>query len=106
MSYGHAKQILLYHAFLPPKQGRLRVSSQYDLKRLYVPYTGGYFPIVSTILVFVRFQPRSGWTVEHRESGATFEDVDLAEKEWADYDERSQEAVGITDLEFQFVKVK
>ena len=61
--------------------------------------------LVSTIILVVR-QPRSGWTVEHRQSGATFEDVDLAEKEWADYDERSQEAVGITDLEFQFVKVK
>ena len=51
-------------------------------------------------------QARSGWTVEHRESGATFEDVDLTEKEWADYDERSDEPVGITEIEHQFVKVK
>ena len=51
-------------------------------------------------------QARRGWTVEHLESGATFEDVDLTEKEWADYDERSDEPVGITEIEHQFIKVK
>ena len=51
-------------------------------------------------------QARGGWTVEHHESGASFDDVSLVENEWADFDERSGEPVGITELEHQFVKVK
>lgn len=38
--------------------------------------------------------------------GKTFEDVDLTEKEWVDYDEKNQTSVGVYELEWQFVKVK
>lgn len=54
----------------------------------------------------IEFEARGGWTVEHHESGASFDDVSLVENEWADFDERSGEPVGITELEHQFVKVK
>lgn len=35
-------------------------------------------------------------------SGTVFEDVDLSEKEWVDYDEKSGESVGIMNLEWEF----
>lgn len=54
----------------------------------------------------VEFEARGGWTVEHFESGASFDDVSLVENEWADFDERSGEPVGITELAHQFIKVK
>jgi len=64
---------------------------------------------LKTIVVFdcrglepVDFSPRNGWkamgwrededTGEGQESGYAFTDIDLTEKEWADYDERSQNA--------------
>ena len=54
----------------------------------------------------------SGWkeseeeSEEGRESGSVFEDVDLTELEWADYDERSGESTVISEIEVQFVTVK
>ena len=43
---------------------------------------------------------------EGRESGTVFEDVDLTELEWADYDERSGESTVISEIEVKFVTVK
>ena len=75
-----------------------------------------------TIVVFdcrgvepVEFSPRNGWNVkgykenddgEGATTGTLFEDVDLTEKEWADYDEKSDESTCISEMEFKFVKVK
>jgi len=39
-------------------------------------------------------------------SGTEFTDVDLTEKEWADYDERSGESTVISEVEVKFVTVK
>lgn len=36
------------------------------------------------------------------ESGTVWDSVDLSEKEWFDYDEKSGESVGITDIEYEF----
>ena len=43
---------------------------------------------------------------EGRESGTEFNDVDLTEKEWADYDEKSGESTVISEIEVKFVTVK
>ena len=32
--------------------------------------------------------PQSGWTAQGAESGTKFEDIDLTEGDWADYDEK------------------
>ena len=34
-------------------------------------------------------------------SGAIFENVDLSENDWADYDEKNDESVSITNLEYK-----
>jgi hypothetical protein len=49
---------------------------------------------------------QNGWSAESSESGKPFEDIDLSEKEWVDYDEKSNLSVGIFDVESQFIKLK
>ncbi|CAJ0939342.1 unnamed protein product, partial [Mesorhabditis belari] len=54
------------------------------------------------------FDPRMGWQAEGVESETPFEEIDLSEKEWSDYDERVNEAVEINeiDVKFNFVRGK
>lgn len=55
----------------------------------------------------VGWQPGSGWACQGVESSTKFDQIDLSESnEWMDYDEKSKEAVSITELEHRFVKVK
>ena len=39
-------------------------------------------------------------------SGTEFTDVDLTEKEWADYDENSNESTVISEIDVKFVTLK
>nr|CAG4646690.1 EOG090X0HQJ [Macrothrix elegans] len=52
------------------------------------------------------FSPRNGWSVEGLESGTKFSDIDLSDKEWADYDEKAKATVGIYEIEHTFVREK
>ena len=61
------------------------------------------------------FQPGNGWKAqgyfededgEGRETSTMFEEVDLSDKEWADFDEKSGESTMISEFEFKFVVVK
>ena len=65
----------------------------------------------------VDFSPRNGWTCkgylaaedndgEEGKEGSDFNDVDLAEEEWADYDEKIEESTMISEMKSQFVKMK
>ncbi|GAB5587892.1 hypothetical protein Unana1_02792 [Umbelopsis nana] len=54
----------------------------------------------------VGFDPRAGWTAQGAESGTKFEDIDLTEGDWADYDEKAGEPVGISNIESEFRKEK
>ncbi|KAG0319645.1 hypothetical protein BGZ99_004976 [Dissophora globulifera] len=57
-------------------------------------------------LELVGFEPREGWKAKGAESGTVFEDIDLTEGDWAEYDEKSELPVGITSIESKFIKVK
>ncbi|KAF9980748.1 hypothetical protein BGZ75_008025 [Mortierella antarctica] len=57
-------------------------------------------------LELVGFEPREGWKAKGAESGTVFEDIDLTEGDWADYDEKSELPVAISNIEAKFVKVK
>ena len=48
---------------------------------------------------------QDGFVVEST-SGARFEEVDISEREWMDYDEKLGEPVGIYDLEWKLQAVK
>uniref|UniRef100_A0A336KZU9 CSON001249 protein n=1 Tax=Culicoides sonorensis TaxID=179676 RepID=A0A336KZU9_CULSO len=54
----------------------------------------------------VEFSPRSGWIAKATENGQKFEDIDLSEDDWADYDEKNNQSVGITEFKSQFIKLK
>ncbi|KAI8880931.1 DUF866-domain-containing protein, partial [Backusella circina FSU 941] len=54
----------------------------------------------------VDFSARDGWVAKGAESGTSFEDIDLTEGEWVEYDEKSGEPVGISNIEVQFKKEK
>ncbi|SAL99823.1 hypothetical protein [Absidia glauca] len=57
-------------------------------------------------LELVDFSPRDVWLAKGSETGTTFDDIDLLEGEWADYDEKAGEPVGIANIEVQFKKEK
>eukprot|EP00123_Amoebidium_parasiticum_P005857 comp16947_c0_seq1/m.15544 comp16947_c0_seq1/g.15544 ORF comp16947_c0_seq1/g.15544 comp16947_c0_seq1/m.15544 type:complete len:171 (-) comp16947_c0_seq1:486-998(-) len=50
------------------------------------------------------FEPRSGFQCKGTESGTVFEDIDLTEKEWTEYDEKAGQSVGILEIQSRFVK--
>nr|CAH7729501.1 unnamed protein product [Callosobruchus chinensis] len=53
----------------------------------------------------VEFAPGEGWIVI-AESGQVFENVNLTEKEWVEYDTKNQQSISIFDFESSFVIVK
>lgn len=54
----------------------------------------------------IEFTPRAGWIAKGVENGQTFEDIDLSEDDWAEYDEKNKQSVGITEFKSQFMKLK
>ena len=61
------------------------------------------------------FEPRDGWKAqgykeneegEGEPTSTIFNDVDLSDKEWADYDESSGESTVISEFEVKFIVVK
>ncbi|XP_075280573.1 CXXC motif containing zinc binding protein isoform X3 [Opisthocomus hoazin] len=52
----------------------------------------------------VDFQPQGGFVAEGAESGTPFNDINLLEKDWNDYDEKTKESVGIYEVTHKFVK--
>ncbi|RZF47085.1 hypothetical protein LSTR_LSTR004485 [Laodelphax striatellus] len=52
------------------------------------------------------FMPKGPWEAESITSGSKFGDIDLSENDWADYDTKEQETVGIYGFTSQFERVK
>lgn len=52
------------------------------------------------------FSPRIGFTAEGLETGTPFNEINLEEREWVDYDEKAGESVGIYEMEHKFVAIK
>ncbi|XP_025062447.1 UPF0587 protein C1orf123 homolog isoform X4 [Alligator sinensis] len=46
----------------------------------------------------------AGFAAEGAESGTSFSEINLLEKDWNDYDEKSKESVGIYEVTHKFVK--
>ncbi|XP_069794576.1 CXXC motif containing zinc binding protein isoform X2 [Narcine bancroftii] len=53
----------------------------------------------------VDFQPQAGFAAEGTESGTKFDEINLLEKDWNEYDEKIQESVGIYEVTHKFVKI-
>jgi len=66
-----------------------------------------------TIVVFecrgaepVEFSPRVGWRVSSAENGQQFDEVDLSEVDWVEYDQKNNNSVGIYEFASKFIKLK
>ncbi|XP_053103158.1 CXXC motif containing zinc binding protein isoform X4 [Hemicordylus capensis] len=46
----------------------------------------------------VDFQPQAGFVAEGAESGTPFNEINLLEKDWNDYDEKIKDSVGIYEV--------
>jgi len=73
------------------------------------PYTienNGSFAQMAVIecrgLELVDFEPRTGFKAVGVKSGTKFEDIDLTEGDWAEYDEKGGVPVGISELQTEF----
>lgn len=54
----------------------------------------------------IEFSPRTGWIVHSAENGQKFEDVDLCEDDWVEYDQKNKVSVGIYEFASNFIKLK
>lgn len=54
----------------------------------------------------VEFSPRTGWIVKASDGGQTFEDVDLSDDDWVEYDNKNKVSIGIYEFESNFIKLK
>ncbi|EDW47690.1 UPF0587 protein CG4646 [Drosophila sechellia] len=77
------------------------------------PYTADDSGAFKTIVVFecrgaepVEFSPRIGWRVSSAENGQQFEEVDLSEDDWVEYDQKNNNSVGIYEFASKFIKLK
>ncbi|CAD7089504.1 unnamed protein product [Hermetia illucens] len=52
------------------------------------------------------FSPRSGWIVKSSENGQTFDNVDLSEDDWVEYDQKNNNSIGIYEFQSSFIKLK
>ncbi|KAJ2689111.1 hypothetical protein IWW39_001750 [Coemansia spiralis] len=77
------------------------------------PYTADDSGTMATILIvdcrgvdLKEFEPRSGWKATGTESKTLFDDVDLDEMEWFDYDAKAAMPVSVKDIKYEFAVSK
>lgn len=54
----------------------------------------------------VDFSPRIGWLIKASDGGQSFEEVDLSDDDWTEYDQKNKVSVGVYSFESQFIKLK
>ncbi|WPK24177.1 hypothetical protein PUMCH_001440 [Australozyma saopauloensis] len=54
---------------------------------------------------FKRFVPEGRWEGSGLETDTKFDEIDLEEGEWFDYDEKAKEMAGITEVEFDIARL-
>ncbi|KAH8325151.1 hypothetical protein KR074_003403 [Drosophila pseudoananassae] len=88
----------------------MKLLKKFHFSAAYTADDAGSF---KTIVIFdcrgvepVEFSPRAGWRVSSSENGQTFEDVDLSEDDWVEYDQKNNNSVGIYEFASKFIKLK
>ncbi|KAJ2927162.1 hypothetical protein H1R20_g9909, partial [Candolleomyces eurysporus] len=88
--------------------GKRESSAKFNTSSAVKPYVaenGQLQPILEIEcrgLEFVGFDPRGTWKCVGAESGTKFDDVDLNEPEWVDYDEKTQLPVGVSEFKSEW----
>ncbi|CRK99240.1 CLUMA_CG012588, isoform A [Clunio marinus] len=52
------------------------------------------------------FDPRSGFIVKSIENGQSFDDVEIEDGDWTEYDDKNKNSVSISEFKSQFIKLK
>lgn len=80
------------------------------LPHSYAPYVAEKNEEYQTIVKFdcrglepVKFAQKIGWKCEGIESGTLFDNIDLNDGEWADYDEKINEPTEINEIQCRFI---
>ncbi|XP_055613119.1 UPF0587 protein GA18326 [Uranotaenia lowii] len=78
-----------------------------------VTYTAEDSGKLKTIVAFdcrgvepTEFSPRSGWIAKATDNGPKFEDIDLSEDDWVEYDQKNNNSIGVYEFESNFIKMK
>ncbi|KAI9293651.1 DUF866-domain-containing protein [Neoconidiobolus thromboides FSU 785] len=86
-------------------------SCSYDTSQKIQPYSmenNNQYQIITTLecrgLEIVAWQPRDDFIAFGVESNIKFEDIDLTDGEWADYDEKANQEVSIMGIETKIEK--
>ena len=76
-----------------------------DVEKSNAAYTEEDASKLKTIVVFdcrdaepLEFSPKSGWKAAAAENGQKFEDIDLPEDDWVEYDQKNNQSVGIYEF--------
>lgn len=81
----------------------------FPFKDVYTDQDSGKFKVVVSFdcrgVEPIDFSPRAGWIVKAVD-GPTFEDVDLSEDDWVEYDNKNHVSIGIYEFESNFIKLK
>ncbi|KAG0743375.1 hypothetical protein G6F57_009721 [Rhizopus arrhizus] len=80
------------------REGTAQFEPSFKIKKYNIEQNGKFQQIAQFDcrgLELVDFQPRDSWLAKGAESDTVFNDIDLSEGEWAEYDEKSGEPVGI-----------
>ncbi|KAG1445202.1 hypothetical protein G6F55_012044 [Rhizopus delemar] len=83
------------------REGTAQFEPSFKIKKYNIEQNGKFQQIAQFDcrgLELVDFQPRDSWFAKGAESDTVFNDIDLSEGEWAEYDEKSGEPVGISDI--------
>ena len=94
-------------------QGKFKTILKFDCRGMepsdFSPRVGHFNPLSAYISRWYSFKFsffQNGWLVDGLESGTKFSDIDLSDKEWADYDEKAKTTVGIYEIEHKFAREK
>ncbi|KAI1723951.1 CXXC motif containing zinc binding protein [Ditylenchus destructor] len=108
LSKGHGQCHILAKCSFCSRQNSLEI-----LPDSYASYSADKNEEYQTIVKFdcrgldpVDFDPRVGWRCFGTESGTVFDDIDLNEKEWVDYDEKAGQATEINEMSSRFIVSK
>ncbi|CAI4222650.1 unnamed protein product [Auanema sp. JU1783] len=83
-----------YLCIVPSTMNNYKIEKNREFQQVVIFESRGMEP--------VEFDLRSGWTVDSVHSPVVFQDIDLEDRAWADYDDREHIPVEINEIEYRF----
>jgi len=89
------------------RESSAKFDSSFPIRPYTIESSGKFAPLLVLDcrgLEFTNFDPRGIWKCIGSESGMAFNEVDMEEREWTDYDEKSSVSVGVMAFEGKWSK--